>query len=308
MPIRFRRAVPKDIPLCSHLIVCDKPMLSPANWKRFPDMLMDLLERERISLVVIEEPATGRFRMLGGSAFVDARFLAQALAHPTDAILEQALTAEAQGQSVFLPPSRVAEANAKGELRLLNFLGVPVFEGMSGPEGNLMYGTINEAWRFHHYGFRLHSFYSECTHPQMAEFMRGMQCDLARERPVRDGEIARTFRFTREDALQKTGANIAFMFLPPLPRFDFSIPEQRLLEKALMDCSDREIAEALSVTPDAIKKRWRSIYTRMRTAAPELVPAGLGGADQRRQALQYLRQHLEEIRPFRRDSQTTPAG
>jgi len=45
----------------------------------------------------------------------------------------------------------------KGELRLLNFLGVPDFEGLSGPEGNLMYGTINEAWRFHHYGFRLHS-------------------------------------------------------------------------------------------------------------------------------------------------------
>ena len=51
-------------------------------------MLMDLLERERILLVVINEPATGRFRMLGGSAFVDARFLAQTLDHPTDAIIE----------------------------------------------------------------------------------------------------------------------------------------------------------------------------------------------------------------------------
>jgi len=89
-------------------------MLSSANWKRFPEMLMDLVARERVSLVVIEEPATGRFRMLGGSAFVDAGFLAQALDHPTDAVLEQALTAEAQGQGVFLPPSRVAEANAQG--------------------------------------------------------------------------------------------------------------------------------------------------------------------------------------------------
>lgn len=45
----------------------------------------------------------------------------------------------------------------------------------------------------------------------------------------------------------------------------------------------------------------------MRATAPELVPAGSVGADQRRQVLQYLRQHLEEIRPFRKDSQTTPA-
>jgi len=97
--------------------------------------------------------------VLGGSAFVDARFLAQALDHPPDTVLEQALTAEARGQGIFLPPSRVAEANGKGELRLLNFLGVPDFAGMSGPEGNLMYGTINEAWRFDHYVFRLHSFY-----------------------------------------------------------------------------------------------------------------------------------------------------
>jgi len=141
----------------------------------------------------------------------------------------------------------------------------------------------------------------------MAEFMRGMQCDLVRERPVQGGEIARTFRFTREDALQKTGANMGFRFLPPAPRFGFTFPEQKLIEKSVMDRSDREISEALNVTVDAIKKRCRSIYTRKRATAPELVPAGSVGADQRRQVLQYLRQHLEEIRPFRKDSQTTPA-
>jgi len=142
----------------------------------------------------------------------------------------------------------------------------------------------------------------------MAEFMRGMQCDLIRERPVQDGEIARTFRFTREDALLKTGTNMGFMFLPPPPRFGFTFPEQKLIEKSVMDCSDREISEALNGTVDPIKKRWRSIYTRMRATAPELVPAGSVGADQRRQVLQYPRQHLEEIRPFRKNSQTTPAG
>ena len=308
MSIRFRRAQPADIPHCQHLITCDRPMLSPANWRRFPALLSDLLARERILLVIIEEPATGRYRMCGGSAFVDAAFLAQALEHPTSSILDQALTAEALNGGIFLSPRRVAGENGKGELRLLNFLGVPDFTGLAGPDGNLMYATINEAWRFHHYGFQLREFYSESTHPQMAEFMRGMQCELARERAVNEGETARTFRFTREDALRKTGGNISFMFIAPLPRFGFSLPEQRLLEMVLMDYSDREISDRLGVTADAVKKRWRSIYDRVRGVEAGLVPTGASGPDQRRQLLQYLRQHLEEIRPYQAPEGTTPAG
>lgn len=303
MAIRFRRGQVADIPHCKHLIQCERPLLSPMNWERLPSLLADLLSRHRLTLVVVEEPASGRYRMLGGSAFLDAAFLARALEHPEASILEQALSAETAGGAVFLSPRRIAEENGKGELRLLNFIGVPDFSGLDGPEGNLMFATINEAWRFHHYGYQLREFYAETTHPQMAEFMRGMQTQLVRERKMWNQEVAETFRFTRQDAIEKTGGNISFMFIAPLPRFGFSIAEQRLLEMVLMDYSDREISETLDVTADAIKKRWRSIYDRVREVAPALMASGTSGPDQRRQFLQYLRQHLEELRPYQAPNQ-----
>lgn len=303
MAIRFRRGHATDIPHCLHLLECERPLLSPRNWERLPSLLADLVSRHRLLLVVVEEPAAGRYRMLGGSAFLDAAFMARAVEHPEAAILDQALSAEADGRGVFLSPPRIAEENGKGELRLLNFIGVPDFSGLDGPSGNLMFATINEAWRFHHYGYQLREFYAETTHPQMAEFMIGMQTETIRERKMRNQEVARTFRFTRQHAIEKTGGNMSFMFIAPLPRFGFSSAEQRMLEMVLMDYSDREISESLVVTADAIKKRWRSIYDRVREVAPALMAAGASGPDQRRQFLQYLRQHLEEIRPYQAPNQ-----
>jgi hypothetical protein len=305
MSFAFRRAEPNEIQHCAHLYSCDRSMLSPDMWRRFPDLLRDLLERERILLALVHEPATNRRRMLGGSAFVDPDFLTQALEHPTDSLLQQVLTAEAAGRSVLLSPKRQAIANARTGLCLYNFLTAPDLTGVSGPDGNLLMGLINEAWRFHHYGFRLHSLHSEGTHPGLAEFMLSMQCTLARERNMPNGDVARTFRFTREDALAKPGTNVGIMFIAPLPRFGFTLPEQKLIELTLMDNSDREISRSLGITADAVKKRWRSIYDRVRAIAPELLAVPVSGADQRRALLQYLRQHLEEIRPYDR---TTPAG
>jgi hypothetical protein len=280
-------------------------MLSAAIWNRFPRLLADLVERERILLVLVHEPATNRRRMLGGSAFVDPDFMKHALAHPTDSILEQVFQADVNGHSPLLPPKRQAIANANTELCLYNFFSAPDFTGLSGGEAKQMMGLVNDSWRFHHYGFQLRSFYSEGTYPEMAAFMLSMQLTLDRERAMPNGDTARTFRFTREDAITKSGNNVGLMFITPRPRFGFTIPEQKLIELTLIDNSDREISASLGVTADAIKKRWRSIYDRVRAIAPELAPSHISGADQRRALLQYLRQHLEEIRPYQ---ETTPAG
>ena len=91
----------------------------------------------------------------------------------------------------------------------------------------------------------------------------------------------------------------------PKPRLGFSIAEQRLLELALMDTSDHEAAALLSLTEDAIKKRWRGIYTRLRSTAPSLLPSDSTGSTQRRALLAYIRQHIEELRPYRRPSEPT---
>jgi hypothetical protein len=39
--------------------------------------------------------------------------------------------------------------------------------------------------------------------------------------------------------------------------------KQQLLELALLDHADREIADRVELTADAVKKRWRSVYVRV---------------------------------------------
>lgn len=93
------------------------------------------------------------------------------------------------------------------------------------------------------------------------------------------------------------------LFSPPLPRFGFSASERRVLEGALLNESDRQIAERLGISPDGIKKLWRNVYQRASREMPGLIPEpgpslpGSRGQEKRRHLLEYLRLHLEELRP-----------
>jgi hypothetical protein len=97
--------------------------------------------------------------------------------------------------------------------------------------------------------------------------------------------------------------NRAFDYSPP--RFYFKPNEQELLWAAILGLSDRAAADRLCVGPDAIKKRWDSIYDRVQEVDSELLPAsisGTRGAEKRRLLLAYILDHLEELRPCGRRS------
>lgn len=66
-----------------------------------------------------------------------------------------------------------------------------------------------------------------------------------------------------------------------------------------------KLATSLSVSPWTVKKRWHAIYDRVLDVDRELLPppiaygaqASSRGEERRRYLLNYLRQHLEELRP-----------
>jgi len=97
----------------------------------------------------------------------------------------------------------------------------------------------------------------------------------------------------------------AQLFFAPAPRIGFSTTERRVLERALLNQSDEAIARGLSTTEDAVKKTWRNIHERVDRNASYLLPerhrasAGARGQEKRRHLLEYLRVHLEELRPPR---------
>ena len=68
--------------------------------------------------------------------------------------------------------------------------------------------------------------------------------------------------------------------------------------------SDSELAHCLGLSVDAVKQTWRRIYERLAGCVPNLfpiderLPSERRGAEKRRHVLDYMRLHLEEIRPW----------
>jgi DNA-binding CsgD family transcriptional regulator len=112
---------------------------------------------------------------------------------------------------------------------------------------------------------------------------------------------------TRELATSRMGTWASTLFVYQAARFGFRPSEQRLLLTALLGGTDEDIADHLSISRSAVKKAWHSIYERVATRDPELIPCGalIGSASSERgkgkkqRLIAYLRDHPEELRPAR---------
>jgi DNA-binding CsgD family transcriptional regulator len=122
--------------------------------------------------------------------------------------------------------------------------------------------------------------------------------------PAARGDDPRMFVLRRESIAPGAIHPLSFLFHAAAPRLGFSVGQQRVLHQALLNRSDTEIASALGISLDAVKKTWRRIYERVTTELPYL--SGVAGnegrerraAERRRHLLEYLRHHMEEIRPW----------
>lgn len=170
---------------------------------------------------------------------------------------------------------------------------------------------------FHHAlrGFRLKEFlanpigeeaYQE-TIDAGARLRRDYRECLAKDAGAGRGSLPRLVGLTKEEAEEHPGSHLASLFVYTPPRFHFSQAEQRLLEHALTGETCEDLAASLSLSPWTVKKRWHAIYERVEEVDRDLLPQTLAdgravharGAERRRRLLGYLRQHPEELRPWR---------
>ncbi len=85
------------------------------------------------------------------------------------------------------------------------------------------------------------------------------------------------------------------------PRYGFSEAERDLMRVALHGLTDQAIAEKMGLSLVTIKKRWESIYAKVRERAYEhaleLAGEEEGAKIGRRQVIQMVTEHPEEFRP-----------
>jgi hypothetical protein len=98
------------------------------------------------------------------------------------------------------------------------------------------------------------------------------------------------------------GTIFPVLFHTRQPLLRLSSPQREIALLALEGLTDAEAAIALSVTVDAVKKRWGSVFDTVSDRCPDLLPwpkdDGRRGPEKRSRFLDYLRAHVEELRPW----------
>ena len=116
--------------------------------------------------------------------------------------------------------------------------------------------------------------------------------------------------FRDDPESQMPGSTVSFLFQVRDPRFFFSLAEQRVLLRATVQgSSDQEIADVLGISLDAVKQAWRSAYARVDSVDSAVLGDNIVGStrgkEKRRQLIDYLRFHMEELRPVKRPPRGT---
>lgn len=146
---------------------------------------------------------------------------------------------------------------------------------------------------------QLNGVWQENASPHVDETLLSAGYRVVRRLQRSTSDVVTLFHTSRSDGGALMGSLVASVMISPFPVFGFTHSEQRLLECAFLDNTDQEIADILAVTPDAIKKRWRNIHTKVMAREPATLGGIQSAVGRRRAILGRVRPRLEELRPYK---------
>jgi hypothetical protein len=283
-----------------------------------PNMWQTLLSNGAMQLFLVEDrarPPGSRIVSFNATVFVTDEFCSEARSTlPPYLGIELARRYPTQ-QLPVLGRQQVTRANAGDGLNV-----IMCFEGLAkhgfSPEQLLaVRAKQTEAFHLALRGYRIKEFLANPIGREAARWMLDAGARLRRAylnyfRKNRIPEPTSSQRpyllgLTKKEAFRHPGSNIAGLFIYTAPRFRFNLSQRVLLQHALMGETCEQLAASLSLSTWTVKKRWHAIYDRVADVDSALLPSPIAygvrvlsrGAERRRQLLNYLRQHLEELRP-----------
>ena len=311
---RFRRGLRSDLRRCAELLPsgfrasdCIKEQLVTL-WER---LLM--AEGQTFSIIEdMERPHPANIEGFGLSVFVTDRFFNEFCAAPRPYLAACFYERMLAGEPVVMSAEQIRRANSTTGLNIVVLHFGLGNEDLSHPRTAQLLLVGSASFYFFHSGYRINALANEIYGEQQTQYMeRGgfrRVRDFQRESPA-DFEGMPPQQYPHLVLLRKEWVQPAVidpmsqLFLHRPQRIRFSTSERRVLEGALLNESDAQLANRLGVSIDSIKKSWRNIYARASRQVPSLVPAadpessGSRGQEKRRHLLDYLRTHLEELRP-----------
>jgi hypothetical protein len=313
--LRFRLAKPTDFQ-AAQSFVPRAYRYSPEVLGMLPDLWAKLHGNGELISAVVEDSTAApgqQVRGVGLSVFIEDDFADQLLARPSpyvNARLHEMLIA---GESPILCAREIARRNANGGLTLLPLHFCTASVNIEDQDVLRTLSAAQELFRVMHAGFKVKRVIKDVVNLDLCRFMQsvGMQlaCDYASQFPALGldsvPESERPYLLAIRHDEMPLGSAMSMMFLVAPVRFRFSPAEQRVLLCSLLRVTDADIAADLGLSPDTVRKHWKSITQRVLEVDPHFFPenedAGNGengrGRQKRRHLLNYVQMHMEELRP-----------
>ena len=292
---------------------------SDASWRALPTMWRILLLKGSMKLSLVEDrarPLGSRIVSFNAILFVTDEFCSQARSTLPPYLGVELTRRFLSNQLPVLNREQIARANAGGGLNVVMCFEGWARDGLSPEQVLALRERQSAALHLTLSGYRVKEFLVEQIGEENLQWMLDAGTRLRRDysdcfgkSDVSEPQSSQRpwlVGLTKQEAFTHPGSNIAGLFIFTAPRFHFSRSERVLLQHALMGETCEDLAALLCISPWTVKKRWHAIYDRVTDVDSELLPppisygahASSRGAERRRQLLNYLRQHLEELRPF----------
>jgi DNA-binding CsgD family transcriptional regulator len=312
--MRFRFATAADFSTCHAMI--DRGMVTSRKvHSRIPQLWNDLRAINPGSVTLIEDPELAHPRGIeafGVCAFVDDAFVCELVATPRPYLSATIYERMLRGESPLLTAAAIRAANSGAGLNLVCLHFCLRNRDLEHPRTRDVLQVSNASFFFFFAGYRINALYQEVYGSQHAAYLNagGLRqiadfgAVAGKGATADDAERPFLFGLRKEEIAPAAVNPLSLLFHALPPRFAFSASAQHVLERALLLHSDEEIAAQLKISVDAVKKTWRAIYQRVDNVAPRMFGMvarasnpSHRSAERRRHLLEYLRTHLEELRP-----------
>jgi hypothetical protein len=327
--MHYRLATEADLPACLELLrQGGLTPLSERVWSALPQLLAGHLRSDRHrpkAVTVWEEPqpaAPPLLHAFGTSHFVDDATYDELRCGEHPHLAESLHTAWLEGRAGVLDAAAIARANAGAGLNVVVPIYVQRHHDLQHPDSRRLMPLGAAAWFFSHGGYNVRRIlWQTYGQPSLGFLMAGGFRHLRSFPEPVDGPPDRQPHWceaSRDDHARPAAFNAMVMWAmaPPSPRMNLPLSQQSVVLLALQGDTDSRIAARLQISQDAVKQAWRGIVAAAAPFIPELRDRvdgdgtpGVRGAERRRVVVEYLRQHMEELRPWpgRRGRKDKPA-
>jgi DNA-binding CsgD family transcriptional regulator len=315
---RVRRMSGRDGVVAAQWFRAQHPVLEPLSIA-LPDLLASLIDSRVMTAACVEQRSSPQESWTLDGFGLSAFFTDDAVARYYDdppAFLDMELLDRCRmGETArcFLSAEEIARANAGDGLSLFGLSWLQSTYDFQQPSGRKLLEMSFQIMIGFHRGYQL----QRAMHTGWAEYAMAMHAVgfADYKQPVAEpgspylshpNQHARIYgRHTAMDAKQALpGSPISYLFSNDRPVFGLTVAEQSVIECALADLPDASIAAALGISVTAVQQRWKRIYQRAAATRPALIVDGdprddaVRGNEKRRQVLNYVRNHPEELRPY----------